>query len=157
MHPQATLTFLALNTRRPLFADVRLRRAANYAIDRGALSRLGAVQNPMLPIYRAREVGCNLSKLTSWGTINFYLNGRTNLIKSGMLRPEDNLEDLWFMVDFHHRFNRAYQRNGAHVWTLDANDIAHLTWMTEDMSTQATSIRYERIRPTPRIGKGVRR
>jgi hypothetical protein len=39
---------------------------------------------------------------------------------------------------------------------IDANDIAHLTWMTEDMSTQATSIRYERIRPTPRIGKGGR-
>ncbi len=40
---------------------------------------------------------------------------------------------------------------------FDANDVAHLTWMTEDMSTQATTIRYERIKsaapiptPTPR-------
>src|SRR4029077_11349454 len=35
---------------------------------------------------------------------------------------------------------------------IDASDVAHLTWMTEDMSTQATTIRYERIKvtaPTP--------
>ena len=37
---------------------------------------------------------------------------------------------------------------------IDANDVAHLTWMVEDMSTQATTIRYERIKsaapsPTP--------
>jgi hypothetical protein len=32
---------------------------------------------------------------------------------------------------------------------IDANDVAHLTWMIEDMSTQATTIRYERIKSTP--------
>ena len=37
---------------------------------------------------------------------------------------------------------------------IDANDVAHLTWMTENMSTQNTTIRYERIKsaapsPTP--------
>jgi hypothetical protein len=32
---------------------------------------------------------------------------------------------------------------------IDANDVAHLTWMKEDMSTRATTIRYERIRATP--------
>ncbi len=37
---------------------------------------------------------------------------------------------------------------------IDANDVAHLTWMIEDMATQATTIRYERIKsaapsPTP--------
>ena len=30
---------------------------------------------------------------------------------------------------------------------IDANNVAHLTWMIEDMSTQATTIRYERIPP----------
>jgi YVTN family beta-propeller protein len=35
------LDFFALNTRRPLFRDARLRRAANYAIDRTALARIG--------------------------------------------------------------------------------------------------------------------
>jgi peptide/nickel transport system substrate-binding protein len=34
------LAYLALNTSRPLFADVRLRKAVNYAIDRRALARL---------------------------------------------------------------------------------------------------------------------
>jgi hypothetical protein len=45
---------------------------------------------------------------------------------------------------------------------IDAHDVAHLTWMRENMSTQATTIRYERIKaaapiptPTPRPkGKG---
>jgi hypothetical protein len=32
---------------------------------------------------------------------------------------------------------------------LDSNDVAHLTWMKEDMSTQATTVRYERIKSTP--------
>jgi YVTN family beta-propeller protein len=41
------LDFLALNTHRPLFADVRLRRAVNYAIDRAALARLGDAFVPL--------------------------------------------------------------------------------------------------------------
>jgi len=32
---------------------------------------------------------------------------------------------------------------------IDSNDVAHLAWMVEDMSTQATKIRYERIKTTP--------
>lgn len=37
---------------------------------------------------------------------------------------------------------------------IDKNDVAQLTWMIEDMSTQATTVRYERIKsaapsPTP--------
>jgi peptide/nickel transport system substrate-binding protein len=40
------LDFFALNTHRPLFADVRLRRAINYALDREALARLGDFFQP---------------------------------------------------------------------------------------------------------------
>jgi hypothetical protein len=83
-----------------------------------------AVMSPEEMGHRAREVSTSLHKVTTWGTLNFYLNGRTNLIKAGLLRPEDNLEDLCFMVDFHHRYSRAYNRSNAHVWTLDANDIS---------------------------------
>jgi hypothetical protein len=32
---------------------------------------------------------------------------------------------------------------------IDKNDVAHLTWMKENMSTQATTIRYERIKSAP--------
>ena len=42
VHPTLTTYFLAMNTSRPPFSDVRLRKAVNYAIDRSALARLGA-------------------------------------------------------------------------------------------------------------------
>ena len=32
---------------------------------------------------------------------------------------------------------------------IDANDVAHLTWMVEDMATQATAIHYQQIKATP--------
>ena len=32
---------------------------------------------------------------------------------------------------------------------IDSNDVAHLTWMIEDMPTQNTTIRYERIKSSP--------
>ena len=83
-----------------------------------------AVVSPEEMGHRAREATCNLSKLTAWGTLNFYLNGRTTLLKMGLLRPQDNLEDLWFMCDWWRRFSSAYHRNGGHTWTLDAWDIA---------------------------------
>jgi YVTN family beta-propeller protein len=40
--PVPEVDFLVLNTHRPLFRDVRLRKAVNYAIDRRALVRLGS-------------------------------------------------------------------------------------------------------------------
>ncbi len=45
--PGPQLDFLALNTHRPLFADVHLRQAVNYAIDRAALARLGDEYVPL--------------------------------------------------------------------------------------------------------------
>jgi YVTN family beta-propeller protein len=41
VNPTLALGYLALNASRPLFSDVRLRRAVNYAIDRRALARQG--------------------------------------------------------------------------------------------------------------------
>ena len=40
--PTRLVRYFALNARRPLFGDVRMRQALNYAIDRGALTRLVA-------------------------------------------------------------------------------------------------------------------
>ena len=39
-YPSITVRYLALNTRRPLFAHARLRRAVSYAIDRNELARV---------------------------------------------------------------------------------------------------------------------
>jgi peptide/nickel transport system substrate-binding protein len=47
VNPQPETDFLALNTHRPLFADMRLRRAISYAIDRAALARLGNAGDPL--------------------------------------------------------------------------------------------------------------
>jgi peptide/nickel transport system substrate-binding protein len=47
LNPSPTLAFIALNTHRPLFRDVRLRKAVNYALDRRAIARLG---NPYEPL-----------------------------------------------------------------------------------------------------------
>ncbi|MGL6278111.1 MAG: ABC transporter substrate-binding protein, partial [Gaiella sp.] len=41
--PRLLLSYIILNTSRPLFADARLRRAVNYAIDRAALAGIGIV------------------------------------------------------------------------------------------------------------------
>jgi ABC-type oligopeptide transport system substrate-binding subunit len=41
VNPRLGLAYLALNTSRPLFSDVRLRKAVNYAIDRRELARQG--------------------------------------------------------------------------------------------------------------------
>ncbi|MGB0121704.1 MAG: hypothetical protein WBP55_12210 [Solirubrobacterales bacterium] len=73
--------------------------------------------------HRARNVSTQLSKLTSWGMANYYLNGRSNLIRAGLIRPEDNLEDLWLVADWYRRFAKAYNRGNGHVNTLDAGDI----------------------------------
>jgi hypothetical protein len=73
--------------------------------------------------HRARESCGNFSRLTGWASLNYYLNGRGMLIRNGLIRPEDNLEDLWFMVDWQQRMMRAYGRTSAHNVALDAGDI----------------------------------
>jgi hypothetical protein len=73
--------------------------------------------------HRSREVTTYLSGLTGWAVLNYYLNGRSLLIRLGLVRPEDNLEDLWTMVDWWLRFKQTYHRNSGHVWAHDAWDM----------------------------------
>jgi hypothetical protein len=73
---------------------------------------------------RAREVTTQLTKLTSFVALQFYLNGRDILIRMGLLGPTDNLEDLWFVTDWFERFLLSYHRNSRHLWTEDAWNIA---------------------------------
>jgi YVTN family beta-propeller protein len=68
VNPEPELHYLALNTHRALFSDVRLRQAVNYAIDRPALAELGFADQPLpgptadhylppgMPGYRAAHV-----------------------------------------------------------------------------------------------------
>lgn len=88
------------------------------------LRAAGEVISPEEAGHRARNATCHLGRLTSWGISNFYFNARTELIKLGIVRPEDNLEDLWTIVDWHERFASSYHRRNGHVWTLHAWDIS---------------------------------
>jgi hypothetical protein len=88
------------------------------------LRRASEVISPEEAGHRARNATCHLGRLTSWGISNFYFNARTELIKLGLVRPEDNLEDLWTIVDWHERFASTYHRRNAHVWTLQAWDTS---------------------------------
>ena len=47
VNPGLQLDYFFLNTHRPLFSDVRMRQAVNYAIDRRALARLGDAFQPL--------------------------------------------------------------------------------------------------------------
>jgi hypothetical protein len=88
------------------------------------LRRASEVISPEDCGHRARNATCNLGRLTSWGISNFYLNARTELIKLGLVLPEDNLEDLWTVVDWYERFSATYHRRDGHVWTLQAWDTS---------------------------------
>ena len=46
-HPSTQLDYFVLNTHRPLFSDVRMRQAVNYAINRRALAHLGDAFVPL--------------------------------------------------------------------------------------------------------------
>lgn len=74
--------------------------------------------------HRARNVTTTFSRLTSWGMLNYYLNGRSNLIRLGLIGPADNLEDLWLVTDWYRRFAKAYNRASGNVSALDAGDIS---------------------------------
>ena len=75
--------------------------------------------------HRTRNVSTTLTRLTAWASLNYYLNGRSLLMRLGIIGPEDNLEDLVFMVDWYRRMAGAYHRNDGHIYSLDAGDIDH--------------------------------
>jgi hypothetical protein len=77
--------------------------------------------------HRMRNSSQQLGTLTAnMGGELLYLQGRVELIKLGLLRPEDNLEDLWYVIDWHHRVMSTYRRNEGHIWTDSADDMSHV-------------------------------
>jgi hypothetical protein len=108
----------------PIMPYLQLSFAEAYYRFPDQVRRASEIVSPEDAGHRARNATCHLARLTSWGISNFYLNARTELIKLGLVRPEDNLEDLWTIVDWHERFAAAYHRRNAHVWTLEAWDTS---------------------------------
>ena len=63
---------------------------------------------------RARGIKCQNPAL-GWGLPNFYLLGREYLISLGLIRPQDAVEDVAYVLDFWKRFQLAWHRNDAHM------------------------------------------
>ena len=51
----------------------------------------------------------------SWCVPGFYLMGRELLINLGLLRPEDGVEDVIYVMDFWRRIQLSYHRNDGHM------------------------------------------
>lgn len=70
---------------------------------------------------RARISGMKITApVMEWGLANFYLLGREWLINLGMIRPEDAVEDVVYVLDFWKRFQLAWHRNNAHLIAVQA-------------------------------------
>lgn len=76
--------------------------------------------------HRMRNSAIQLGTLTANMGELLYLQGRVELIKLGVLRPEDNLEDLWYVLDWHSRVMSSYRRNEGHIWTDAAGDMSQV-------------------------------
>lgn len=71
----------------------------------------------------AREVATPMTRMRAYSTLTFYFLGRINLIKLGLLKPEDHLEDLVLVCDWWKRYMNAFNRNSGHLYARDASDI----------------------------------
>ena len=65
---------------------------------------------------RARNMGTKTNTLTmGWTLPGFYLLGREWLINMGLLRPQDAVEDIIYVMDFWKRIQLSYHRNDGHI------------------------------------------
>ena len=72
---------------------------------------------------RARQTGTKVNTLTmGWALPGFYLLGREWLMNLGLLRAEDAVEDIVYVMDFWKRVSLAYHRSDYH---LTNRDFAH--------------------------------
>jgi hypothetical protein len=56
----------------------------------------------------------------------FYLLGREWLISMGMLRPQDALDDVCYVLDFWKRYQLAWHRNDGHITNRDFSHRAQI-------------------------------
>jgi hypothetical protein len=69
---------------------------------------------------RARNMGAKTTLLNmGWCMPGYYINGRELLINMGLVRPEDAVDDLVYIIDFWRRFQLAYHRNDGHLMTRE--------------------------------------
>jgi hypothetical protein len=65
---------------------------------------------------RGRNMGIKIqNSQMGWALPSFYLLGREWLLSMGMLRPQDALEDVIYVMDFWKRFQLSWHRNDGHI------------------------------------------
>lgn len=65
---------------------------------------------------RARNMGIKIQNPSmGWALPGFYLLGREWLINLGLIRPQDALEDVVYVMDFWKRFQLSWHRNDGHI------------------------------------------
>lgn len=71
---------------------------------------------------RARLMGAKMQTLhIAWCLPAFYLLGREMLISFGMIRPQDAVEDVVYVMDFWKRFQLSWHRNNGHLSAAEAH------------------------------------
>ena len=64
----------------------------------------------------ARNAGIKIQNPSmGWALPGFYLLGREWLINLGLIRPQDAVEDLIYVMDFWKRFQLSWNRNNGHI------------------------------------------
>lgn len=71
----------------------------------------------------AREASTPFTRMRAYSLLTFYLLGRINLIKLGLVAPQDNLEDLWLVSHWCRRYMNAFNRGSGHEYARDAGDM----------------------------------
>src|ERR1700732_155590 len=65
---------------------------------------------------RGRNAGIKIQNPSmGWALPGFYLLGREWLINLGLIRPQDAVEDLMYVMDFWKRFQLSWHRNNGHI------------------------------------------
>lgn len=65
---------------------------------------------------RSRNMGIKIqNSQMGWALPSFYLLGREWLLSMGMIRPQDALDDVIYVMDFWKRFQLAWHRNDGHI------------------------------------------
>ena len=69
---------------------------------------------------RARNMGIKIQNPSmGWCLPSFYLLGREYLITMGLIRPQDAVEDVVYVMDFWKRYELAWHRNDGHLTNRD--------------------------------------
>ncbi len=70
---------------------------------------------------RVRNVSAKIETIGSaWCLPNFYLLGREHMINLGMIRPQDGIEDVAYVLDFWKRYSLSWRRNEGHITAREA-------------------------------------